>query len=388
MSGATILVVDDNKMNRAVLGHALELHGYNILQAGDGLEATKLLEENRVDLILLDLVMPKMDGLSFLAWRKERPEYAMVPVIVSSSLDDLGTIQQALALNSYDYFVKPISANDLKMTLPIKIRNAVESKNLYDDLRELNQELKHRNQAYEREIELAGRYQRSLLPTESQWSHPKVATFYYQYSGVAGDFYDLVNVDEHYALFLADVSGHGLMSAMVSSQLKSLVRRYADRIASPAELFTLINDQLLALTLEEDYATAFCAVYNSKDKRLRVAGAGHPEQLFFRKATGQVEKLRGEGFCLGMFASSSPVAEQKDRSFSVQPGDRLMLFTDGANEAFDSKGRQFGMDRVTEAFQRGTNLEVQEAVDGIWGELLDYTGGDMQDDVAILMAEF
>ncbi len=378
---ATILIVDDARLNREVLKLAVAPAGYKILEAANGREAIDEVLAHDVDLILLDLMMPVMDGFEFLKWRRQNAPYSSIPVIVNSALDDFESIQTALDMDSYDYFTKPLQEQDLKVILPLKIKNAINAKKIYG-------ELKERNERIEKEIELAAKYQRFLLPKALEIPGLDVATFYRPFIGVAGDFFDVVDLDDAAAFFIADVSGHGLLSAMISSLLKPLFERYISETRSPRQTFNRINQDLLKLTLEEDYSTAFCAYFDRRAQQLTYATAGHPAQLLWRSNERRVDSLRSEGFFLGMFATNDPLFQAAEEIVSVSAGDRLLIFTDGPIEARNAHKEQFGFERWRDGFEAAAELNLKSTTERLWQNLVQYTGGQFQDDIAFLIVQF
>lgn len=378
---ATILIVDDARLNREVLKLALMPAGYKIIEAEDGRQAIEQLQAHDVDLILLDLMMPVMDGFAFLKWRNENPTYKSVPVIVNSALDDFDSIQRSLDLDSYDYFTKPLTEQDLKVILPLKIRNAVQTKRLY-------YQLKASNERMSKEIEMAGRYQRFLLPDNPTLPGLEVASFYQPYIGVAGDFFDVVALDGPSAFIIADVSGHGLLSAFVSALLKPLFQQYITQTRSPAETFNLLNKDLNDLTRDEDYVTAFCGYYEPAKGLLTYATAGHPPQFLLRRAEKKVEELKSYGFFLGVFENGNKLFEQNEVQVEVQPGDRLLIFTDGVTEAFDAQREPFGFERCRKLFSQTADQPPGKVSSVLWKALLEHTEANLEDDVAFMVVEF
>lgn len=378
---AKILIVDDARLNREVLKLALTPGGYEFFEADNGESAIEVIQSRQIDLVLLDLMMPVMDGFEFLKWRKDHPVYSAIPVIVNSALDDFESIRNALDMGSYDYFTKPLLEQDLKVILPLKIKNAIQARMLY-------QELMVKTERLENEMELAGKYQRSLLPSQPTLTGLKVATVYEPYIGVAGDFFDVIEVGTGAAAVIADVSGHGLLSAMVSSNLKLLFNRYMTQTGSPRETFRNLNRDLMRLTRAEDYVTSFCVYYDPQAGELTFASAGHPDQLYYDRVSGKTERLRSEGFFLGMFEDSEQFVKQEQETRQTAPGDRLLIFTDGAVEAMDENRDQFGMDRWEEVFASTVDLPLEEASDLLLNRLQEYTSGRLQDDVAFLVMEF
>jgi CheY-like chemotaxis protein len=138
----TILLVDDERMNLKILETILRRGGYQFLEAESGEEALKLLERENVDLILLDLMMPGMDGFQTLERIKQNPSTTFVPVIIASALKDSIDIEKGLELGANDYFTKPLSDDDRRFRLPLKVRNLMKMKKMQDELANLNYELR------------------------------------------------------------------------------------------------------------------------------------------------------------------------------------------------------------------------------------------------------
>jgi len=138
----TILLVDDERMNLKILETILRRGGYQFLEAESGEEALKFLERENVDLILLDLMMPGMDGFQTLEKIKQNPSTAFIPVIIASALKDSVDIEKGLELGANDYFTKPLSDDDRRFRLPLKVRNLMKMKKMQDELANLNCELR------------------------------------------------------------------------------------------------------------------------------------------------------------------------------------------------------------------------------------------------------
>jgi len=117
MSNKKILVVDDDPINRKLIIKIISKKGFEAIEAGNGVEALGALKENNVDMILLDIVMPVMDGIEFLKEIKSMPEYINLPIIILTTDDSKKT--EALALGADDVIIKPISP----VTLLEKIEN-------------------------------------------------------------------------------------------------------------------------------------------------------------------------------------------------------------------------------------------------------------------------
>jgi two-component system cell cycle response regulator len=139
---STVLLVDDEKMNLRILRTILRQGNYRFLEAESGEDALKVMEREDVDLIVLDLMMPGMDGFQTLEVIKQNPYTTFIPVIIASALKDSVDIEKGLELGANDYFTKPLSDDDRRFQLPLKVRNLIKMKKMQDELVNLNKELK------------------------------------------------------------------------------------------------------------------------------------------------------------------------------------------------------------------------------------------------------
>ena len=375
-----ILITDDTKVNRTWVKRCLRDRGYQFLEAENGQEALEKVRTHQVDLVILDLVMPVLDGFTFLEKLHADPLHTSIPVIVNSSLADLTSIQKALALGSYDYFVKGLPKEYLQFILPLKVRNAIHAKQLLDDICA-------KKAVLEREIQAAGRYQRFLLPKDLNSTGMEVEAFFHPYIGVGGDFFDFIPLTEDKtACLIADVSGHGVLSAMVTAILKPLFRQYVRDTESPLHTLRRLNQDFLTLTDDAHYITAFTGVYDPHRHTLCYANAGHPPPLHLHQATGAIEALKATGVFLGLFEDAEWLAEEK--VLSVVPGDRLLLVTDGVLEAQSEAGTYFGADGLHKVWREMADVGIEEMSQHLWQHLRMFTGDRFTDDVTVVVIRF
>lgn len=379
---STILIVDDAKLNRELLRLHLTKHGHRFLSAVDGREAMEALGQHpEVDLILLDLMMPGMNGFDFLDWRAGQPEAQAIPVIVNSSLDDFDSIARALNMDTYDYFTKPLSRHDLEVVLPLKIHNAINT-------RRLMAETKRQNDLMRQELEMAARYQQFLLPRQVDLHNAKVAYLFQPCRGVGGDYFDFLALPGGQEAFvMADVAGHGVASAMTASIVKALWPGLLAKSASPAQAFGQLNADLLRLTQEDVFVTAFGAVFDPASRSLTWSLAGHPPPVFIAAGQSPVD-LNMRSVFLGIFENDNPLVQFGDESLIVAPGDRLILYTDGLTEAPGREGGMYGLDRLRTLMASHRSEDVHSLRETIWEDLNAFTQGEFPDDVAFIIVDF
>ncbi len=377
-----ILIVDDARLNRELLRLHLAKHGYRFLFAQNGAEAREAVYDHpEVDLILLDLVMPDMDGFAFLRWRQEHGDAQTIPVIVNSSLDDFESIARALTMDSYDYFTKPLGPNDLEVVLPLKIKNAINA-------RRLMLETRRQNEVMLRELETAARYQQFLLPRSVAFPGLKVSYLFQPCQSVGGDYFDFLELSNgEFGLLMADVSGHGVAAAMTASIVKALLPGYLEQLNSPAEAFAKLNADLLRLTQEDSFVTAFAALYDPRERVLTWSLAGHPAPVFLPRQ-GEPRLLAQDSVFLGVFENENLPATYRDVRETVQPGDRLVLFTDGLTEAPGAQGGAYGLERLLSLLQAQREQPLEAWRELIWEDLHSFVNADFPDDVAFILTEF
>ena len=325
-AGASLLVVDDIEANRELLARRLKKLGHRVSIAEDGEQALAMLGEQPFDLVLLDITMPGMDGYQVLETMKSDARYSELPVVMVSAIDEAESITRCLDLGADDYLPKPFD--------PAVMRARVESSLARKRLRDTQRE---QLRAVERELEIGRQIQAgflpSVIPNPAGW---EIAARFVPARQVAGDFYDVVPLSgERLLLVVADVCDKGVGAALYMALFRSLIRVLAIQHGEVAA------EGLLERTAERvsDYiatehgdanmfATAFLAVLDPADGRLAFVNAGHDAPMLTR-AGSTVERLPAGGAALGML----PGQRYRALSTTLEPGDRLLAFTDGVTEA-------------------------------------------------------
>jgi len=238
------------------------------------------------------------------------------------------------------------------------------------------------------ELKMAGRLQKSLLPNiYENLNGISVSSKYIPSIHIGGDLYDVVDLGQGMTGFvIADVSGHGVAAALVSSMFKMSFHALASNVASPKILFHMLNREFNSL-LAEDYITSFYLLADSTSKTITYANAAHPTPLLYRKRSSEIIELDTDGFFLGMFEEG--VYEEKTFT-DIEDGDALLLYTDCILETENKKGDPFGKTRLKKSFARALQKHHgQDVIDRIEAELKNFHGGDtFNDDLTVLLLEF
>jgi serine phosphatase RsbU (regulator of sigma subunit) len=238
------------------------------------------------------------------------------------------------------------------------------------------------------ELEMAGRLQKSLLPNiYENMNGVSISSKYIPSIHIGGDLYDVMDLGQGLTGFIiADVSGHGVAAALVSSMFKMSFHNLASNVASPKILFHMLNQELKQI-LTEDYITSFYVLTDAVNNAITFTNAGHPAPLLYKKRTGKIMELDTSGFFLGMFDEG---AYEEKTVTNIENGDALLLYTDCIIETENSEMVPFGMERLKKSFARAIEeTHGQEVIDYIEAEVRVYNSREnFDDDFTVLLLEF
>jgi phosphoserine phosphatase RsbU/P len=370
-----ILIVDDTPTNIGVISGALR-DSYKTKVATNGAKALAIAaEEEKPDLILLDVMMPELDGYEVCRRLKADPATSEIPVIFLTGQTRAEDETQGFDLGAVDYVHKPFS--------PAVVKARVRSHIL---LREARAQLAKRLLDINAEFEMARQIQLSILPhILPNLEGLDIAARYLPMTSVAGDFYDFIAIDQkHLGILIADVSGHGLPSALIASMLQVALTTQVANASEPAKVLSGLN-QALCGKFTSNFVTAAYVYLDLKDKFMRYAGAGHPPLLLCRASSGKAAKVLENGLILGMF----PEATYEALELPLEPGDRILLCTDGIPEAPNRAQEQYGTGRIMRFMENNTSLRADQFSDAflrelsLWSEQSPEQG--QQDDITLLV---
>jgi len=371
-----ILCIDDSKLNRTFISKVLSDLNITIAEAENGIKGLELLDTKDFDLILLDIVMPEMDGFGFLKEYQKRVKDEFLPVIVMTGLDDLNSKIKGLSIGADDYLIKPLNEEELIARVFSLLR-----------LKKANSELYQKNLLIKRELEAAKKIQQYIIPDDFNFiNYPNISGIYRPIEDIGGDFFDCYRIDENRSAFLiADVTGHGIPAALTMTMSKMLFSIYAEKFPNTAHLLKEINLQLRGTLLDMQYITAFYLIYDKSSNSLTYSNAGHTRPLYYKSSKNQIIALDSFGWFIGI----SDVTEYEEKRITVGEGDRLLLYTDGITEAKNKDGEDFGEIRLARFIKDNQNLCGKDFCNRLLDNLNDYIDGTkINDDIAFLNIEF
>ncbi len=345
MSAIRILMVDDEEdlelLVRQRFRRRIRKGEFEFLFAHNGKEALTKLEENPdIRLVLSDINMPIMDGLTLLGQLEEfNPE---IRAVIISAYGDMENIRTAMNRGAFDFVTKPIDFNDLMITIEKTLKH----------IETLQQALQNRDRlvALKQELEVARHVQTSSLPEDlPEGEEFDIGAVMTPAREIGGDFYDFFHIDDHrMGLVIADVSDKGVPAALITMVTRALLKSASRRHDSPGACLAEVNEFLSQDNDACMFVTLFYGVLDFRDGCLRYSNGGHnPPRLV--RVGGAVEALEPTGdLALGVFGGHS----FKEREIGLALGDTLFLYTDGITEACNPVNDEYGEGRLDEVLGR------------------------------------
>jgi len=390
----TIVIVDDEAVVTETIRAFLELEtDYQVGTFLSPTAALEAMEHMHVDLVISDFLMPEMTGFDFLMRVRERyPD--VVRVLLTGYADKESAIRAVNEVELYQYLEKPWDNEQLLLVIRNGLKTRRVERQLTDKIDELDrallahEKLVRRHAALENELVLARRVQQTLLP--QRFPGPAQVSFAATYRpalDVGGDYYDVIELSGgRLAAFVADATGHGVQAALSTALIKSTFTGFAGRDAGAAEILSAMNTELNRILPQEIFVAATLATIDPAAGRMCVANGGGPHPFRVDRA-GAVERLASNGLPLGVVdpASYTPGEEVTIR---VEPGDRLVFYTDGLVEVENAQGEEFGETGFVDALTRTR----PEALGAVGARLVELAAAYARphhewDDVTILAAE-
>ncbi len=347
---------------------------YEFFFAHNGLEALQvLLKHPDIAIILSDINMPEMDGLTLLTKINEMRNPSLKCIMVSA-YGDMENIRHAMNNGAFDFATKPIDLDDLQLT----IDKAVEQ---IEYIRSAQAE---HNQLLDIQTDLtvAREIQHAILPRTFRLKMDDadkvdICASMLAAKDVGGDFYDFFPIDDHRIGFtIADVSGKGVPAAIFMAVSRTLIKATGLRDLPSHECVATVNDILCGESVESMFVTVFYGIYDLKTGTIEFTNAGH-NPPFLMHADGSVEQLKTESnLVLGAMEGLS----FKSESLQLNPGDALVLYTDGVTEAENKDHDQFGESRLQETLSRMQGAESRQIVDTVNAKVKEFADGAPQSD--------
>jgi len=370
LTDCRILIVDDVRANVDVLVEALRNES-KLSVALNGESALRSVEKNPPDLVLLDIMMPDIDGYEVCRRIRANPASREIPVMFLSALEDVKNKAQGFEAGGNDYLTKPFELLEVKA----RVRSLLEAKAYSDSVKE----------KIASELRIAKEIQLGILPaditTVGSQAGLDVHALLEPAKEVGGDLYEVLQTEDgKLVIVLGDVSGKGIPASLFMAVTMTLVRTLARSAGDPGTLLRQVNDALARQNPRNMFVTVFCALYDPQSHELTYASAGHPPPVRIHQDAAEFLALKP-----GMVAGVFPGLTAENQSVTLQPGDAIVTYTDGVNEAFDAAGEMFGDDRLRQDLDHTGLTQAAELTAHLLDAVRQHAGEHPQsDDIAIL----
>lgn len=344
-----ILIIDDDPTLRLVLKRTLQNQGYDVTVASNGKEGIAHAQRVRPALIICDWMMSDLNGLEVCRLLKANPEFSTTFFILLTAKGEVEDRVMGLDAGADDFISKPLEMNELKARVRAGLRLHQLNQDLQTQkqaLEALNQNLQTQKQILEAELAEAGSYVQSLLPSPLVGTVTTEALFLPS-AQLGGDSFDYYWIDDdNLAIYLLDVSGHGVGSALLSVSVLNVLRSQSlpnTNFCQPSEVLRALNRAFQMVDHGDKYFTIWYGVYNRIKRQLVYASAGHPPAVLISgtsAATIQVTQLGSPGLPVGFLAD----ADFDDESFDIETSSTLYIFSDGAYEIHQPDGQMWSLD--------------------------------------------
>jgi sigma-B regulation protein RsbU (phosphoserine phosphatase) len=371
LSDCRVLLVDDAKSNLDILVEGLK-SDHKLSLALNGEMALQIAARTPPDLVLLDIVMPGLDGYEVCRRLREMPETAEVPIMFLSSLEEVQNKTRGFEMGANDYLTKPFDMLEVKA----RVRSLLKAKAYSDAVKE----------QIASELRVAREIQMGMLPHDftgvEKAYRVSFGAVLEPAREVGGDLYGVCAAGpERLMIFLGDVSGKGIPASMFMVRAVSLARLLAREIAEPERILARLNDELSADNPSCMFVTFLCAVFEPKSRRLTLANGGHCHPLLLPADGPARWILKNLGTALG-FESGM---EFERMELALSEGDTVVFYTDGVNEAFNSEQEFYGNDRLFADAGLLSGQSASAISAGLLARVREFVGGAPQsDDIAIL----
>jgi sigma-B regulation protein RsbU (phosphoserine phosphatase) len=375
LSESRILIVDDVKTNVDILVQALR-EEYKLSVALDGASALRSVEKAPPDLVLLDIVMPDLDGYEVCRRLRASEPTREVPVMFLSALEDVNDKARGFEVGGNDYLTKPFEVLEVKA----RVRSLLKAKLYADAVRE----------AMARDLRIAREIQMGILPADpgaaTKGTGLEARAVIEPAREVGGDLYEVVRVsDDRVVAALGDVSGKGIPAALFMAVAVTILRTLSRQFAEPGEILSRLNDELAEQNPRGMFVTMQCLVFDLKQRRVSGAGAGHHQLVVL--TPGQAPRLAFPS--TGRPAGLIPFNPVEQEALPLEPGQTFVMFSDGVSEAMNMAEDFYGEDRLLATLGALNGTAPGDVVNRVLADVRTFAAGAKQsDDITVLAVHY
>jgi sigma-B regulation protein RsbU (phosphoserine phosphatase) len=378
-----ILIVDDERLNINVLADLLKPK-YKIMAAINGAQALKAARSaNPPDLILLDIMMPEMDGYEVCRRLKSDESTKHIPIIFVTAMGQVEDETRGLELGAIDYLTKPISPAIVES----RVKTQMALKKNMEELHKAYSVIETQKNRMQKELNVGRGIQLAMVPKDFPAGNDySIHATLEPAREVGGDFYDAFTVDEEHICFcVGDVSGKGVPAALFMAMAKTLIKSRASSDPSTASIVTHVNDELSKDNEGYLFVTLYVCIFNIRTGELLTTNAGHNPPLL-KHSDGSITPLSHRD---GLVVAAMDGITYSEKMYQLQKEDTLLLFTDGVTEADNVDEEFFGDERLEKLFGDWQDGPVEKLVKHVVETTHAFEGENRQaDDITVLALHY
>lgn len=370
--GLRVLIADDNVSDRLILEAILKKQEHVVLSAIDGVEAVEIFRHEQPDIVLLDALMPNMDGFEAAKQIKSLAAENLVPIIFLTSLTDATALADCLEAGGDDFLSKPYN----RIILHAKIQ-------AFARMRRLNETVMVQRDEISIHMDRLIREQEVAKVVFDNIAHPgciNAKNIKYLLSPMAVFNGDMALAARKPSggmyVLLGDFTGHGLPAAIGAMPASEIFYGMTLKGFSIQEILKEINKKLNNILPTGVFCCCCMVDISFRKKRARLWVGGLPDIFIYRPSNKTITRVKSRHLPLGVLSSEKFITNID--VYEMEYGDKIFLWSDGIHEAMNTEGEMFGDERLLEVF------ENNQCSDDLFDEIITgvdaFTGAKDQDD--------
>ncbi|CAD0230535.1 Histidine kinase [Planktothrix agardhii] len=370
-----ILIVDDEAVNRQVLFNNLSLNQYAVFQASNGEETLELIAKGlRPDVMLLDVMMPKMTGYEVTQKLREKFNATELPIILLTAKTQVQDIVTGLNMGANDYMMKPFAKDELLARIKTHVNIS---------------RLQTENLRLATELEVTRRLQQMILPRPEELAAiqgVEIVGFMEPAEEVGGDYYDVLETDGVVTLGIGDVTGHGLESGILMLMTQMGIRTLTEiRETDPIQFLTILNSTLYKnierMNVDRNLTLVLLNYYQGL-----LTISGQHEEILIVRSDGNIERIDTMDLGLPIALDENITEFINSATVELKTGDGVVLYTDGITETFNVDRQQYGLDRLCDVISENWQHPIEDIKQSVINDVLTFRGKEKQfDDITLLI---
>jgi len=377
-----ILIVDDEPDLELLItmnfSNQISNDEYNFVFAANGEHALEVLhDDSGIEVVLTDINMPRMDGLTLL--KNIGEQFPLLRTVIVSAYGDMSNIRTALNLGAFDFVTKPIDLQDLEITIDKTVKEAINRRKALQNESKLS--------SLSDELNIANRIQSTILPvTFPEHKNYDLFATMTPAKDVGGDFYDFFMIDnERIGFVIGDVSGKGVPAALFMAVSRTFLKATALTGFSPRDCLERANRSLAKESVPEMFVTLFYGILDLATGEVRYSNGGHNDPYILRN-NGKVEQLEQAG---GIMLGFLDDQRYKENEIMLNSGDAIILYTDGVTEAFNKEEEEFDDKRLIKGLEKQKGKSSQKIIEGIVKDVEAFIDdAEQSDDLTMLVMKY